>query len=277
MEVETNLKLEIKPGVYDLSIDDYHESEGISRSGIMHFKRSPLHYWHHHINEDKEPENDTDALIFGNAVHTFILEPEKYEHTFLVVPKVDRRTSEGKAKYARLTANLGDKKIITEELHEQVIKISESINKHPFAKDLISNAQYEKSIYWNDPETGILCKCRPDIWRNNSVCDLKTTNDASQSAFQRSIYGYGYHIQAAMIREGLLQACNQKIEEFVFIAVEKEPPFAVGVYLLSKEAIDKGYEEFKEILKHYKLCLENNNWPSYEITQVSLPAFYLNQ
>ncbi|WP_240992189.1 hypothetical protein [Rickettsiella grylli] len=33
-----------RPSMYDLSIEDYHQNPGISRSNLMEFKRSPYHY-----------------------------------------------------------------------------------------------------------------------------------------------------------------------------------------------------------------------------------------
>jgi exodeoxyribonuclease VIII len=82
----------INPGIYNLSSEAYHHGPGISRSGLMEFKRSPYHYWYKHLNPDYIAEPATPAQIFGNALHTYVLEPEKFDQQFFVAPKFDKRT-----------------------------------------------------------------------------------------------------------------------------------------------------------------------------------------
>jgi hypothetical protein len=60
------------PGIYDIENEDYHNSEGLSRSALMKFKISPLHYWSEYKKEGRKKETNTPALILGNAVHTYI-------------------------------------------------------------------------------------------------------------------------------------------------------------------------------------------------------------
>jgi hypothetical protein len=264
------------PGIYDISNEEYHASDGISRSGIMLFKKSPLHFWDKYIREDREQSEQTEALVFGNALHTYILEPNEFFNRFAIYPQIDKRTKEGKEKWEEFFQQNLKKEFITQELYDQIASMSYVVRKHPFANDLITKAQYEKSIYWNDPDTGILCKCRPDILHGNMICDLKTTKDASEWAFRNSIYQYGYHIQAAMLQDGIKTVLNKTIEDFLFIAIEKTRPYATAVYILDKEALDMGREDYKRALVKYSECLKTNIWSGYERKYISLPnyAFY---
>ena len=94
----------------------------------------------------------------------------------------------------------------------------------------------ELSVYWTDPVTGVLCRCRPDFWR-----------------------GYPKH--------------------FAFIAVEKKPPYAVGVYVLDSEGVDIGRAQYQHDLRVYAECLRTGEWPGYgdKIQTISLPAWHANK
>jgi exodeoxyribonuclease VIII len=67
---------------------------------------------------------------------------------------------------------------------------------------------------------------------------------------------------------------------FVFICVEKKPPYAVGVYILDDHALKMGRIEYEEDLERYKKCKETGEWPSYaddDIATVTLPYWYYKQ
>lgn len=267
------------PGVYDIDIEDYHGGEGFSRSSLMEFQKSPLHLWYKLNNkEQKEPVDiirKMNALDFGNALHTYILEEETFFDRYVVLEKVNRTTKEGKARYAEVKEFAEDRgrQIICQEAYYEIQAMAASIDAHGDARSLISDALYEKSIYWNDPNTGLLCKVRPDIWHSNMICDLKTCMSASYKDFQRSIVGYGYHLQAGMIQEAIKHVTGEKINNFVYVAIEKEPPYAVAIYQLDEMAVEEGVAQFRHIIKCVKECMDANHWPSYDSALINLPKW----
>jgi exodeoxyribonuclease VIII len=264
---------EYKNGVYDISNEEYHSSPGISRTGIMELKRSPLHYWHRYLNPHRCLEKWSPSKFFGNAFHTAILEPDSFFERYCIMPKVDKRTTKGKAEYAAFCAKNIGKTVLTEEDYIQINKMSSSIKNSNTAEELILGGKFEKSIYWIDKDTGVLCKARPDIWHSNMIVDLKTAADASFHAFQRDLYKYGYYIQAAMIREGIKEVYGQDMTNFIFLPIEKEEPHVPAIYPLDETALDRGHEEFKKQLYVYRECLQKNEWPGYPIERVSLPPY----
>lgn len=263
----------IKPGIYDLSIDDYHLGPGISRSGLMEFKRSPYHYWYRYLNPDYKPESSTPAQIIGNALHTLILEPNQFENRYFVLPEFNKTTKEGKAYWLKIQSELGQRETLSMNHFKIAEAMAESFRKHELASQFLEKAKVEQSIYWIDPDTNILCKCRPDILRSNLVVDLKTTQDGSARSFSKTVYNYGYHIQAAMIQEALKELKQTIIKDFLFLVIEKSAPYAISIYQLDEASIEQGRYEFKQLLMRYKHCLETNEWPAYTIQTISIPRY----
>ena len=65
------------------------------------------------------------------------------------------------------------------------------------------------------------------------------------------------------------------IPDFTFIAVEKTYPYAVAIYQLDAQALERGRELYRRDLAIYKHCLEMDDWPGYpeEVQVLSLPAW----
>ncbi len=179
------------------------------------------------------------------------------------------------------------KMILAADELEKAKAIRDSVMSHPKAGALFSSGsgQAELSVYWTDRETGILCRCRPDFFRNDGVVvDLKTALDASLDGFERSVEKWRYHVQAAFYLDGIraARAAGADITEpqgFIFVAVEKTAPFAVGVYHIDAQAIEIGRRKYREDLTKYAECVSTGKWPAYsdKIESISLPAWVLRR
>ncbi|MEI6730648.1 MAG: PD-(D/E)XK nuclease-like domain-containing protein, partial [Pseudomonadota bacterium] len=88
--------------------------------------------------------------------------------------------------------------------------------------------------------------------------------DASPEAFEKSIWNYGYHKQAAFYSDGFDEVYGKKPEAFIFIAVEKKPPYAVSVGMLPSDYIEFGRRANAENLRTYADCLKTNEWSGYD-------------
>jgi exodeoxyribonuclease VIII len=104
--------------------------------------------------------------------------------------------------------------------------------------------------------------------------DFKSTDNASKDAFSKSIANYGYARQAAYYLD-LAKDSGLPHTEFVFVAVEKEPPYAVGIYQLDQESIQWGRKKYTDLLSLYIKCRDENHWPGYsqEPQIISLPQW----
>ena len=128
-------------------------------------------------------------------------------------------------------------------------------------------------MFWEDEETGLQCKCRPDIWAGKVIVDLKTTEDASPEGFSRSIQTYGYGIQAAHYLAGA--GSGSGADAFIFVAVEKKAPYAVAVYELDPLSLEICETKRRALLEYWANCREADMYPAYsdECQLISLPAW----
>jgi exodeoxyribonuclease VIII len=147
--------------------------------------------------------------------------------------------------------------------------MTKSVMAHPTASALLKKNHNELSFFAEIE--GVKVRCRPDIIREGKIiADLKTTDDASVKGFQRSVANFNYHRQAGFYCDIISQVTGEKYDTFTFIAVEKQPPYAVQVFVLDEESINKGREEYKLGIAKYRECLLTNSWPAYENVAVPL-------
>lgn len=249
----------MKPGIYtDLSNDDYHKSEGISCTGLKLFDadQSSLE-WARNCPVDTEK---TAALDFGDAVHAILLEPERLSSDFLAAPRVDLRTNAGKAVMAEFKEANQDKTIITHEERRKLDLIYGSVMAHTGSRKLIeADGIAECSYYWEDKETGVLCKTRPDknLTGTNILMDVKTTHDLNR--FKFSIEDLQYYLQPPFYLDGV-NAFGEEKTVFVFLVVQSTIEcgrYPVRCVVLPEEVVEYGRSQYKRILYDYMISRDS--------------------
>lgn len=236
--------------------EEYDNIPALRRSNLWLMRKSPAHYKY----AIENPEEPTPALLFGIAAHMAILEPERFKVEYITAPKIDRRTKAGKEEWEKMMQS--GKYILSNEDSEDIKGMIEAIQKNELAMSLLKG-EHEVPIQWTDPETGEECKCRPDVIGENLIVDYKTTTSCDNGEFERAAKKYGYQLQAAMYREGLLQI-RFKNYGFAFIAQEKKAPYFVRVYFCDEGWIDDGVVIYRDLINLYHKCKVNNDWPGYE-------------
>lgn len=286
---------------HELSNGEYHHGPGISKSGLDIFRRSPAHY----IFQRRHPKPPTQSMVVGDALHALILEPARFERDFCQArpENAPRRptkaqvnaknpSDETRASVAFWAEwdekNKGKREISTTTNFEKgpvwgcsdwdmIHHMRDAVLSHKTASILLADGgKPEVSGYWVDQEYGKLCKLRMDWWGagHNIIVDLKSTFNASYSEFARSVVDYFYHVQDAWYREGMWEL-KKPVYEFVFVVVEKEPPYGVGVYTLDKKAKELGARIARSDLRRFAKCHNEDKWPCYpeEPRDLFLPAY----
>jgi hypothetical protein len=260
-----------------ISAEDYHlPALGVvSKSALERLARSPAHYeaWVRGTSEDRE----TPALSFGKACHSAILEPEVFAEQYVVAPDFgDCRKKENKAARDVWKADHASATIIDSDSGAAMLGMIHAIAAHPLAGAMLTGGDAELTVTWTDAETGLSCKSRADYYvgKRRMVVDIKSTLDASERAFGRDCYKFNYGWQSVLYRLGFA-AAGAPVDHFVFIAVEKSPPFAIGVYTLDEAWVAKSYERVRSLMGLMAECKRENLWPSYPVAirTLELPSW----
>ena len=267
----------------DMTSEEYHRLPGISRSHLVTFKKSPFKYYHQYLSDDKQKKEATRDMILGSAFHTIVLEPKLFREEYAMEPRAVKLKDVGKEEYKEYKEMCAflettSKTILTYKEYETLIAMKLALFIHEEACSMISGIVekplIESSYFWQDEDTGLICKARPDILFSNMIVDLKTTRDASTRQYQKDMCDGMYHVQAAMIREGVKKNGGQDINHAFNICVEKTFPYEIGIKIISENALEAGHREYKQLLRQMKECIDTNNWPSHLIDTVDLPSWY---
>lgn len=284
------MSLITKPGVYDLTLDQYHGAEpcagpSISSSGLVNMAEimggCPARYWWESpLNPNREPV-DTEALRIGRAVHTLVLEGElEFASRFGLLPEgMDLKGNAGKAIKAEIEA--AGKIMIRFADLQRIKAMAVAITSHPRAKFVFTEGAAEKTLAWQDEVTGVWLRARPD-WLPRSplhIPDLKSAADASRLAFEKAVWDYGYHMKAAHVCDGIRALGLGDPKAAYFVVQEKKAPFLAAVYALNGEALEWGSVQNRASINTFARCLERNHWPGYaeRVQEINLPIFAQNQ
>ena len=254
----------MKQGIVIERNDEYHSyKEAISKSRLSRMSVCPKYFkWC-----EDNPQKKSDELLEGSAFHKLVLEPDTFDDEFVVAPHFDRRTKVGKQEYAdfcKMVEETG-KEVLTDEQYEMICGMRDSVVANPYSAKLIKG-NIEQSMYFTDDMTGVACKVRPDVWREVTdglvIIDLKSTRSALPTDFARDVVKFNYDLQAYMYSYGVSKIFNVPMEKisFVFIAVEKKPPYLVNVMQAHSTVLEKGSADFREYIGMYAECKSTGNW-----------------
>ncbi|EFP0729582.1 exonuclease VIII [Salmonella enterica] len=275
LEQQSRVPDYIKPGIYfGVANEAYHAGPGVSKSQLDDIADTPAIYlWRKNAPVDTEK---TKPLDIGTAFHCCTLEPDEFSNRFIIAPEFNRRTNDGKREekaFQESCASSG-KTIITAEEGRKLDLMRQSIMALPMGEWLLESVGFcESSIYWEDTETGLLCRCRPDkiIPEYNWIVDVKTTADIHK--FKTAFYDHRYHVQDAFYSDGY-RAEFGEIPTFVFLVVSTTIEcgrYPVEIFMMGDDAKLAGQHEYHRNLKTLAECTRNNDWPT--IKTLSLPRW----
>jgi len=258
----------MQPGIfYDISNEDYHGGPGISKSQLDDIALSPaIFQWRKGAPEDEEKKA---ALDMGTALHCLLLEPEEFDRRFIVAPEFNRRTTAGKEDEKQFLKDCANScmTVMDAEQGRKLQLMRASALAHPAARWLLeAEGHQEASIYWNDEQTGELCRIRPDKFLSGQPVIVDVKKVADMSRFTRHVEEFRYHVQDAYYREGF----NKQFGEyplFVFIAVSESIDcgrYPVRVFQLGEDDVAVGYDLFRRDLTAYHECMLSGNWGGIE-------------
>jgi hypothetical protein len=293
----------ITNGIHDnISILDYHANKThLSATGLKIARRSLKEYqwWR----DGKMPEKTGSHFGFGNAFELALLDKVGFSAGVGVFPdqqfvakamEVNPKLIKPRASttYAELTNaweanNIGRYHINDhgDESWDTIQHMLESCYADKIIQALIKNTEYQLSLFWTDPETGLNLKTRPDVCKRkkNVVINVKTTLDGSPKGFSSDLAKYDYPLQACLEISGCLNTrLMESVDEYYWLVVEKVPPYNATVYQFDQEDQKYFMDELTYVLKKTKRAMDENMYPGYSdradnqygILKASIPLYY---
>lgn len=299
---------EIKDGIHtDISIQDYHANRTHYSATQLKYANKSLKHFRSYIDGQLErPEGS--HFGFGNAFELALLDQEGYMKNVAVLPDQDfidlanqERKKEGKepfttprnskvykdgvAEFERLNAGKYQINDQGKESFDAIEEMLSSCYQDKVIQALIKNTEYQLSLFWTDPETGIKLKTRPDICKRkkNVIVNLKTTEDGSPQAFSKDLAKYDYPLQACIEIDGCLKTgLMDAVDNYFWLVVEKVAPFNATIYEFSGSDREACMDNYRFILKKIQKARDQESWPGYSdradnvhgILKAEIPLWY---
>ena len=250
----------MKTGIYEITDEEYFASFALNKSYLWKLiNQTPAHA--------QVKTAKTDSLALGSAVHKAVLEPQLASKQIIQGPESRRGK---KWTDAAKEAEADGKILLTQADYNQCMQIRDSVWRNPACANELGQKDtvYEQAAFWD--HKGMAFKCKVDAARPGTIIDLKTSIDASPRSFGQAIAKYGYHMQDASYSYGWGKASGTAVEHFLFLVVEKHPPYACAIYELDQMSKREGWASYAAAIELHKHCVEQEFFHAYPTEKVLL-------
>jgi hypothetical protein len=283
----------------------YNKIEAVNFSLLKLYMKSPAHFfeeWTRGQDAD-ELDKETKALRMGKAIHTYVLEPEKFKENYVYIDFEERPVKENKtggvADYRTKAnrewrdlqvhhhVNMGRAVLNSKDEFDEICSMGTSIVTNKASASLLKECLNEQFIEWTDPDTGVKCKAIVDFAnvKKRIYGDLKSMEDASPATFSGFLAKWSTYVQLAYYGDGLAAVHGVEFNTAFVVAIEKKPPFVCQPYYIDERAIEAGRVVYKSLLAMHKKCVESGVFGAYDslyenihgIIVAELPAWMHNK
>lgn len=274
----------IEDGIHkDISIEDYHRNGShVSATSLKIAKRSlkEFHWYRTGNIQHEEKQHFSTGNAFELALFdkvnfdskVAILQTEAWKQSALKEKpelKMPQSSKHFKDLYESFEILNRGKYLIPDvgqDSYETVEAMLESCYRDEMIQRLIKNTEYQLSLFWTEPSTGLKLKTRPDICqvKKNVVVNLKTSLDGSPSAFSKDLAKYEYPLQACIEILGCLSTgLMTTVDNYFWLVVEKRAPFNATIYEFDQSDIRAGMDEIGYLFNKVKQAMDQDKYPGY--------------
>ena len=256
----------------------YRRDPGFAQSHVKHILQSPAHY----LAAKERRFSPTLRMAMGSALHCLVLEgQEQFDQDYILKPDdISFTTKAGKEWKAENSKKTILSKTDADNSWDAVHGMAESLKTLSWFDD--TQPDYRKynevSVYWE--ADGLSCKGRLDrvlLTPDKAVVlDLKTTDTIDARDFAKKITGgLNYLFQSAWYCEGT-EAIFRVPASFVFVAVERTPPYAMATFEISQDMLAEGFRQTHFARKALVDCMKTKQWPGLPLRShiLELPPWY---
>jgi len=242
-------------GVHDIDDAAYFADPAFSHSDAKVLLASPARYrW---VKDHPDERAYNAAYEFGHVVHALALGKGS---EIVVVDAGDWKTKAAREERDGALA-VGAYPILRAE-YDEAVECAASIRSHPLAAKLLGHVDAVEVVgVWDDGD--VRRKAKLDAVSGRFGVDIKTSTDASTDGFGRSAGKYAYASQDAWYRDALRACFGVDDPAFVFVVVEKFPPFLVNTIVLDPYDVELGGRRNRRAIDLYRECRDSGVWPGY--------------
>ena len=258
----------------ECTIEEYHAHPAIGCSMLKAYKDHPKLFDVRHVSKVGAPFKGTPSTEFGTRVDAWLLEREKC----LDIPPgvLGKGGAKSTKAWRAWEADNAGFVHFTERDIAICERIEANVREHTdAAKLLLTGGKTQYSIFWTDPETGLECKCRPDIIPATVLVDLKTAKSTTARDFSNQCEALKYHWQDSHYTTGW-RALTDEDRLFVFTVLRNSEPYDVATFTLSEGWRQRAAKEIRVTLRDIADRKESGVWlpPGYGRTTELQPPKY---
>lgn len=267
-----NLAAGIHP---DIPAEVYHADPcpepSLSASiGWTLISRSPAHAQEEHprLNPDFTPKGKEHYDI-GHAWHNMVLRQKFWREEVVQIDAGSWQTKAAREK--RDEAHAAGLVPILVGHYEALERMVGVLERHPQASRIFRDGTPEVTLVWQDDDTGIWLRCRPD-WRPRRDSmpwpDAKTAADANPLAWDRRFAAdHGGLLRAALYQEGIRRCCGIDSPTLYYVVQEKAPPHCIVIRVVDGKsaAMEIGRRMLHQAIQTWAQCIKSDAWPGYEL------------
>jgi exodeoxyribonuclease VIII len=228
-------------------------------------------------------------MDFGSLVDCLFLTPGQFEKRYVIQPETYTNKEDGEKPWnwnsntckAWRNENRG-LSIISKEKFDEAVVALERLNADPTIVSFLeqSDRQVWLSGEWKDKETKLKIPLkalidivpRADSEYSDYIADLKTTRDAAPMVWNRTVFNFGYHFQAALYLD-MMQVIDPMRSGFGHIVQENKKPFETGKRIMHPDYLEIGRKEYEKALSDYCQCLKSGKFPGYDDTDEAVQGW----
>lgn len=232
--------------------------------------------------KEGEEDKETKSKIFGSLFDCLLLVPDQFDERYAIKPLhyPDKVTGDPKEWSANSTwckqwiASHTSFDIVSNEDMDQSNLAIKRLLSNETLKSFLANSDRQVWLVaeWVDEKTGLVIPIkvmldvvpRLDTEFAGSLGDLKSTVSAALTPFNRQIFKFGWHIQAALYEDVYKLATGEDRNTYCLFGVENKPPFEPFRRIISQDFMQIGRQTYQHALAMYARCLKTGFWPSYD-------------
>ena len=273
--------------ITDEAADVYHATDCVSAHRLNDFAAPnvPLLYYRKYIARSIPPSAPSTAMAFGAYFHALALEGETVaDSRYIIAPKFDRRTKQGKLDAEDFEIKNAGKKSITQEDRDLAWRMVDSIRAQPAIVEMLKQGRPEVTFRKKMSSFSIQSRLdwydeRKDEFDRPLILDVKTIGTLAD--FDSHFLKFNYWRQAAFYQMVVYETLGLTgpWPRFKFLVVEKEEPFQCKIRTPDELALEIGRKAVMRDLTRLKICYDESRWPgeSGDEQIVELPEWFVKR